>query len=142
MYDELIQSLRCCADDPCDNCKFRGKYMDSCDGTLKNEAADAIEELCDLCASQSKDCSEAVAKYIELWEKQPRWIPVTERLPKAERESYWVCTDTGYQCECRWTNNRFGIGESDEWYWSIFDIPQYQKVIAWMPLPQPPKVET
>ena len=83
------------------------------------EAADAIEEL-----------------------SKPRWIPVTERLPKAERKSYWVCTDTGYQCECRWTNDRFGIRESDKWGWKIFDIPQYQKVVAWMPLPEPPKEET
>lgn len=45
MYDELIRSLRCCADNPCYECKFRGIYMDSCDGTLKTEAADAIEEL-------------------------------------------------------------------------------------------------
>ena len=70
-----------------------------------------------------------------------RWIPVTERLPEAERKSYWVCTDTGYQCECRWTNNRFGIGESDKWGWSIFDIPRYTKVVAWMPLPEPWKGE-
>ena len=151
MYDELVKRLRelqilteHCDEQSCLECKNR-KLCDKYDNKTVNrtykEAANAIEELCGLCASQSKDCSEAVAKYIELWEKQPRWIPVTEGLPKAERESYWVCTDTGYQCECRWTNNRFGIGESDEWGWSIFDIPQYQKVIAWMPLPQPPKKE-
>lgn len=67
-----------------------------------------------------------------------RWIPVTERLPEPEAKTYWVCTDTGYQCECRWTNNRFGIGEG-EWGWSIFDTPQYSKPIAWMPLPEPYK---
>ena len=70
-----------------------------------------------------------------------RWIPVTESFPKAEKERYWVCTDTGYQCECRWTNNRFGMGESDEWGWSIFDIPQFSKVVAYMPLPEPYRVE-
>lgn len=87
------------------------------------------------------------ADAIELLQKTqqlPRWIPVTERLPKAERKSYWVCTDTGYQCECRWTNNRFGIRELDEWGWCLFDIPPYQKVVAWMPLPcpyEPPEEE-
>lgn len=65
-----------------------------------------------------------------------RWIPCNKRLPKEEKKTYWVCTDTEYQCECRWTNNRFGIGEG-EWGWSIFDTPQYTKVIAWMPLPLP-----
>ena len=39
-----------------------------------------------------------------------QWIPVTERLPNAERKSYWGCTDNGYQCECRCTN-QFGIIE-------------------------------
>ena len=68
-------------------------------------------------------------------EIEPKWIPVTERLPKKESKSYWVCTDTKYQCECRWTNNIYGIGESDKWGWKIFDIPQYTKVVAWMPLP-------
>ena len=70
-------------------------------------------------------------------EPEPKWIPVTERLPKKENKSYWVCTDTKYQCECRWTNNIYGIGESNDWGWKIFDIPQYTKVIAWMPLPEP-----
>ena len=66
------------------------------------------------------------------------WIPCSERLPKKEKKTYWVCTDAEYQCECRWTNNRFGLGEG-EWGWSIFDTPQYSKPIAWMPLPKPYK---
>lgn len=70
-----------------------------------------------------------------------RWIPCSERLPEKKRKTYWVCTDTEYQCECRWTNNRFGLGESDNWGWSYFDTPQYTEVIAWMPLPEPYKGE-
>lgn len=68
-----------------------------------------------------------------------QWIPVEERLPEKENKSYWICTDGGYQCQCRWTNDKYGLGayEWSEWAWSIFDIPQYSKVIAWMPLPQP-----
>ena len=50
-----------------------------------------------------------------------------------------MCTNTGYQCQCRWTNNVYGIRDSDEWGWSIFDIPQYTHVVAWMPLPKPYK---
>lgn len=68
--------------------------------------------------------------------QEPQWIPCSERLPDKKRETYWVCTDTEYQCQCRWTNNRFGIRESDEWGWSIFDTPQYTKVVAWMALPE------
>lgn len=64
------------------------------------------------------------------------WIPVSEKLPEKEKRLYWVCTDTGYQCQCRWTNDVYGLGASDRWGWKILDIPQYQKVIAWMPLPE------
>ena len=71
-----------------------------------------------------------------------QWIPCIERLPEKEKKTYWICTDTGFQCECRWTNNVYGLGESDRWEWSIFDTPQYTKVIAWMPLPEPYKEET
>lgn len=71
-----------------------------------------------------------------------RWIPCKERLPKENKKRYWVCTDTEYQCECRWTNNRFGIRETDEWGWSIFDVPQYSKVVAWRELPEPYREES
>ena len=70
------------------------------------------------------------------------WIPVSERLPKEEQNSYWICTDTGYQCECRWTNmNLFMSHETTDWHWNTLDIPQYTKVVAWKSLPQPYKAE-
>lgn len=72
---------------------------------------------------------------------EAEWIPCSERLPKEEEKTYWVCTNTEYQCECRWTNNRFGLGEG-EWGWSIFGTPQYSKPIAWRPLPEPYKAES
>ena len=77
-------------------------------------------------------------EYRRIGNKADEWIPCSERLPKEEKKTYWVCTDTEHQCECRWTNNRFGIGEG-EWGWSIFDTPQYTKPVAWMPLPKPYK---
>ena len=72
---------------------------------------------------------------------KPRWIPCGERLPEKAEGQYWVCTDTGYQCQCRWTDDVYGLGSSGEWAWKIFDIPQYSHVIAWMPLPEPYKGE-
>lgn len=144
MYDELVKMLRTCAErDSCiggeEACPYLGTGV--CDNKAE-KAADAIEKLRGLCASQSKDCSEAVAKYLELWVKQPRWIPVTERLPESVRKSYLCLTDTGYHCEARWTNNVYGVWTSsmdNEWGWSIADVPQFRKITHWMPLPEPPK---
>ena len=70
-------------------------------------------------------------------EPEQRWIPVSERLPEKAEGRYWVCTNTGYQCQCRWTDDVYGIGSNGEWAWKIFDIPQYSHVLAWMPLPDP-----
>lgn len=120
-YDNLIKRLWECASGECFNCSQYTETTNAsvCSKELMKQVADAIEEL-----------------------SKPRWIPVTERLPEEEKKRYWVCTDTEYQCECRWTNNRFGMGEFDEWGWSIFDIPQYSHVVAWMPLPEPPEEVT
>ena len=63
-----------------------------------------------------------------------------EEPPKEEYRTYLVYTDTGYMCSCRWTNNMYGLGESDRWGWSIADVPQFQKVTHWMPI-EPPKEE-
>ena len=85
--------------------------------------------------------AEALDMAIEALE-QTRWIPCSERLPEKAEARYWICTDGGYQCQCRWTNNVYGLGEGDRWAWKIFDIPQFSKVVAWMPLPEPYKAET
>ena len=88
----------------------------------------------------NKDALRSLAeKLIKLPSAEPgqRWIPMTERFPKKENKSYWICTNTKHQYQCRWTNNIYGIGKSNNWGWSIFDIPQYTRVLAWMPLPEP-----
>lgn len=82
------------------------------------------------------EIKEALATVPPVYPEQ-QWIPVNERLPAKKEEQYWICTDTGYQCQCRWTNNCFGIVVSEDWGWKILDIPKYTKVVAWMPLPEP-----
>lgn len=83
---------------------------------------------------------EAGEMAIKALETETQWIPCSERLPEEERKEYWICTDTGYQCECRWTNvNHFWTNLTTSWHWHIMDIPQYTKVVAWMPLPEPYK---
>lgn len=137
MYDELVKRLRDAAKISDALAVLLPHSEGNATAKLYNEAADAIEDLEDAIEDLEFACNRYEKDYKALCEYLPKWIPVTEQLPKAERKSYWVCTDTGYQCQCRWTNNLFGMGESDEWSFSIFDIPQYQKVVAWRVLPQP-----
>lgn len=83
-------------------------------------------------------CERFYGKTGDLIDLIPRWIPCSERLPQEEKKTYWVCTDTGYQCECRWTNvNHLWTDLTTDWHWHIMDIPRYTEVVAWMPLPEP-----
>lgn len=117
-YEELINSLRCCAEYPCYDCKYRGVYMDSCDGALKNEAADAIEDLSKAQEQWIDQERNAMLKSI------PKWIPVTERLPEELWERVLAYTDDG----------------------TVMTLPAIKLrngyVRYWMPLPEPPKEET
>lgn len=65
------------------------------------------------------------------------WIPCKEELPKEQEEMYLVQTDSNYICQCRWTNmNHIYINKKGRWHWHIMDIPKYQRVVAWQPLPE------
>ena len=93
---------------------------------------------CADCRAVDRDGNCVVEDWIESLPSAQQWISCNERLPKEEKNKYWICTDTEYQCSCRWTNdNLFWHGETSDWHWNLFDIPQYSKVVAWMPLPQP-----
>lgn len=69
--------------------------------------------------------------------KTGHWIPVSE--PPKELGTYLIQTDgEPYMCQCRWTDvNPFWTAFKTEPHWNIFDLPQYSKVVAWMPLPKP-----
>jgi hypothetical protein len=84
---------------------------------LLSEAADAIEEL-------SRNTREL-----------PRWIPVTERLPKYGERVLVFGGVTMYVAY--YDKNRYG-GES--WH-KLNSKSHYCNPTHWMPLPQPPKEE-
>lgn len=86
--------------------------------------------------------SEALKMAISaLSENNKEWIPCSERLPEEEDRRYWICTDCGYQCECRWTNvNPIWTDLTTDWHWHIIDDPN-DPVVAWMPLPESYKAE-
>lgn len=134
MYDDLIRSLRCCVDNPCYDCKFRGIYMDSCDDALKTEAADAIEKLQRDNAALNETVSNLIQQIAEL--SKPRWFPVNGQL--IHSGWYFVaCNEWGGSVV------RKAVYDEATKKWFEFpcggpkDITKF--VTHWMPLPDEPK---
>lgn len=80
---------------------------------------------------------EIVKEAVKNIEIEPKWIPVSE--PPKELGTYLIQTDgEPYMRQCRWTDvNPFWTDYKTKPHWNIFDLPQYSKVVAWMPLPKP-----
>ena len=126
-YEDLVKSLRYCAEYDCTTVCPRAGTGNGCITRLKKEAADAIEEL-----------------------SKPRWIPVTERLPEDEQEvlvaRHFLSNN---QLKKNAITESFYVEVSsrigDDWtsYSDEYKIKRHlHKVIAWMPLPPPPKGES
>lgn len=125
MYDELVNRLRADAD-----------YMDNngimlyAAAPFYRECADVIEEL----SREYESVAASLTESVELVRKlqQPRWIPVSERLPGRE----WVL------CKCRAKIHEVLSLRDGYWYHD----PQHQYmsgfVTHWMPLPKPPRGNT
>ena len=101
------------------------------------------EDLCyGIACKDCSMCTEDGGCRVEEWidkfpsaDRPQEWIPCSERLPSEEKATFLVCTDSEHMCSCRWTNtNPIWTDLTTEWHWCIFDIPQYSKVVAWMPL--------
>lgn len=117
MYDELVRDLR----------ENHDKYF-----SRDMQAADAIEEL--------QGRAKVLEKIADKWcEAVPKWISVEERLPEpyvdvlcyyeyyryGEYNCMWRTIDRGYYGNGIW-GGEAGQGHKN-------------KVLAWMPLPQPPE---
>lgn len=59
------------------------------------------------------------------------WIPVTERLPKVGR--YLVCYHPCNDDRVDWSVKRVGLDSFKKGGWAR---AKYQRIIAWMPLPE------
>jgi hypothetical protein len=84
-------------------------------------------------ANRIIDSFDMVTKGIK---QEPRWIPVSERLPEENRMFLVTLVDKEDGCVCLevvWYSHVSG-----EWE----EVPTGEKVIAWMPLPQPYKAES
>lgn len=122
MYDELVKSLRQCAEASCAGCK-NDLVEIGCRGKLQREAADAIEEL------QGKHfMMKKTAEWLA--EKVPTWIPVTERLPE---HGWYLAYGPTIKMEVLHFHSVEEVWSSERYY----NI----EVTHWMPLPEPPKGE-
>ena len=100
------------------------------------ENKDAIEELKGLqefingTRLKGEIRAEAFDLAIKALDNQPRWIPVTEKLPDKSYKTYLVSIDYGKHRKAVmslfWHNEEFG-----------WDNGFNDSVVAWMPLPEP-----
>ena len=115
MYEVLIAHLRECA------------KLDTSNNTY-TEAANAIEKMSEAYDKLSRHMDDLAAL-------MPRWIPVSERLPKYGERVLVFGGVTMYVAY--YDKNRYG-GES--WH-KLNSKSHYCNPTYWMPLPQPPKEE-
>ena len=139
MYGELVKELRDSAEWADRLALLMGRAEGDTHAPIMRKAADAIEEL-QLYADLYKDLTEKGEKVArEVIDKYPKWIPVTERLPEeyvnvlcyyeyfryGDYNCMFRTIDRGYYGDGRW-GGEAGQGHKN-------------KVLAWMPLPQPPE---
>lgn len=139
MYDEIVKSLRTCADDCNSSCKYHGVYMDSFTEVLLDEAANAIEELQQMVdASILKSDAEIIIS--EVAKAQPKWIPIEEQLPEEWKTVLTFQPTTTDDKGIIQTCVYIGIPGKwrQAWNHEFLELP----VTHWMPLPEPPKGET
>lgn len=130
-YEQLVKELRL----SCEDERYGGKYLYL---SLINRSADAIEELQGQIDGWVEQERKALIKSL------PKWIPVTERLPKCEWGAEvgnieWIsCGMVFAGCFGRggkyrdayfrtWTDGTEGIDAKDADYWRQIQIPEPPK---------------
>ena len=121
MYDELVKRLH------------KRIALTTAGSPLQDdlrEAADAIDELN---AIRDEQKAQIIFMAAEIEEQQPRWIPVTERLPDAGERVLCYCRANIYEVMKMRTDG--------DWVYDTNHIYMHSFVTHWMPLPTPPKEE-
>ena len=102
----------------------------------KHEAIARLKKMfvnCDTnrCSHVCKYCDEAINMAIKALEREPKWIPVSERLPE-EGLTVLILAENGHI--------EFGQRDENKWEWLAESIADYwteaEEVIAWQPLPK------
>lgn len=130
MYEELVERLR-------DRAKRENDYYEH-GGDIINEAADAIEELSREYESVAASLNESVELVRKL--QSPRWIPVTEKPPKAYEDVLLRFPNNQAAGFCD-RDGCWGVYSGDGFYTEVAD--NEPKPTHWAKkLPEPPKEET
>ena len=140
MYDELIKRLYECVSGECWNCSQKADDYEgqrTCADKLMKQAADAIEELQatvdGLTAQTNMVFEETEGRTVIKFE--PKWIPVTERLPE-QGDPLSICLIVGGKYDQLSWYELCDFAEGQFW---IHDHLCDCHVTHWMPLPEPPK---
>lgn len=129
--NSLLAELRGCNALACGSTCKRSESSAACQG-LVVEAADMLQKYVDRCARYADE--------VMALREQPRWISVTERLPKDEKP---VLTFVGYADTMHGfitVSTYFALDPSPHWQWDGLVADRAQKTLYWMPLPPAPEV--
>jgi len=148
-YEDLVKSLRYCAEYDCTTVCPRAGTGNGCITRLKKEAADAIEEL-QRQIIVTKKCYQMMAEAYEAEVTKPKWISVEDALPEEDVEvliSYRYKEGEGDTSHVDIDITTYGqmyfggreVAGVKHWRPPFEYFSSNYEVIAWMPLPEPPK---
>ena len=99
-----------------------------------------------------KQMSEPTNEYVVLWfseaeyvlellKEQQQWIPISERKPKS-KGVYIVSRWVSDGCAKKALSDVAYFNGTDTWYDDCYTIYDPDRIVAWMPLPEPYRTDT
>lgn len=121
--DEIKKGLECCTHGTCIECPYAE------DGCASNrEMIDSLEYIQQI----EKHIGEFTNMVAQLEAAQPKWIPVTERLPNDKEK---VVTYKNGIISIQVYEKKRNVWIQDGWFWSMATVTH------WMPLPSMEGIE-
>ena len=105
----------------------------------REEAIKILKSKMDGSVDTSYEWAETVRMAIEALH-QTKWIPCSERMPDAEYgegDSVLCCTELGLMYILYWNGGNWCVPTGEPHIWVNHKTGWHDRVIAWMPLPEP-----